>query len=93
MMRTLQLSLLDFWMAEKVNLPMAEILYWSTVNKAAESAGDLALAIASLAPIIRPIHIDEKEKNDLHTLGNQCLFSVKRESVLIKNQLRKILDL
>jgi phosphate uptake regulator len=77
MMRTLQLSLLDFWMAERVNLPMAEILYWSTVNKAAESAGDLAFAIASLAPILRPIQIDNRVKSDLHTLGNQSskLFS------------------
>lgn len=95
MMRTLQLSLFDFWMAEKVNLPMSEILYWSTVNKAAESAADLAFAIASLAPIIASIRLSNTTRNDLYKLAQKSsnLFSKSMKSFLLadKNEAHNVL--
>jgi len=62
MMRTLQLAQLDFWIADKVNLPMAEILYWSTVTKSVESTADLAVAIAHTSREVDIDQIDEKAK-------------------------------
>ncbi len=77
MIRTLQLSILDYWMAENVNLPMAEILYWSTTTKAAENGADLAVAIAKASSTIDLSGIDKELLNQIYELGEMTtgLFS------------------
>ncbi|MHA2252317.1 MAG: hypothetical protein ACXAD7_18270 [Candidatus Kariarchaeaceae archaeon] len=84
MMRTLQLSIFDFWMAEKVNLPMSEILYWSAVNKAAESAADLAVAISAVGPMLGSSNISARVSKDLRNLGDKSndLFSRAMKSFI-----------
>ena len=84
MLRTLQLSILDFWMAEKVNLPMSEILYWSTVTNAAESAADLAVMISELAPIIDQAQLKPDVRKNLYNMGKQAedLFSRSMRSFI-----------
>lgn len=69
MIRTLQLSVLDYWMAESVNLPMPEIIYWSTVTKATENAADLTVAIAKTAPTTNMINLPPNIRNELFELG------------------------
>lgn len=69
MMRTLQLSILDFFMAEKVNLPMAEILYWSSVTRSVESASDLTVSIAELGTMIDKSKLPKKFVEDLVNLA------------------------
>ncbi len=49
MMRTLQLCILDYWMAEQVNLQLSEVLHWSAVNRSAESATDVALSLVRVS--------------------------------------------
>lgn len=69
MMRTLQLALLDFWIADQVGLPMSEILYWSTVTKSAESVADLAVAIAHLSKNITMDTETMEMRKNLHNWG------------------------
>lgn len=71
MMRTLQLALLDFWIADHVKIPMAEILYWSTVTKSVESSADLAVAIAHTSAQIDISKTDRKVLEDLYKMGEK----------------------
>lgn len=71
MMRTLQLCILDYWMAEQVNLQLSEVLHWSAVNRSAESATDVALSIARVAPSFEESTEEEKQVlSELSTLGD-----------------------
>ena len=69
MMRTLQLAQLDFWIADRVNLPMAEILYWSTVTKSVESSADLAVAIAYISKEVDISHVDKTILKQIYEMG------------------------
>jgi len=84
MIRTLQLSILDYWMAENVGLPMAEILYWSTTTKAAENAADLMVAISEIATTIDPSTIEQAVREEMNNLGELVtnLFSTALRSFI-----------
>ena len=76
MMRTLQLCILDYWMAEQVNLQLSEVLHWSAVNRSAESATDVALSVARVSTSFESATDEEKlileELSDLgDTLSDQ----------------------
>jgi phosphate uptake regulator len=71
MMRTLQLCILDYWMAEQVDLQLSEVLHWSAVNRSAESATDVALSIARVSTSFEETTDEEKEiLNELSILGD-----------------------
>ena len=84
MMRSLQLAVLNFWMAERIQLPPGEILYWSTVTKAIESASDLAVAIAHTAPIV--------PHSDFETLKRHLLKLAKTTSDLYSRSVSTFIE-